>query len=107
MEKKKNGGARPGAGRPRGSTNRVTARELLETADLIVGKPFVVTLLEGYRDSIYADDKKLRTTYEKMILDKVATTLVEAEISDSKDAIAAKQAAFAEALAALAGKTRE
>ena len=42
----------------------------------MLGKPFVVSLLEGYIETIQADDKRNRAVYEKMILDKVATTIV-------------------------------
>lgn len=101
MEKKKVGGARPGAGRPKGSTGKVTAAALLEQAEQTLGKSFIVSLMEGYRDSINAQDNKSRVIYEKMILDKVATTLIEADINDSDDAIESKKRAFAEALAAL------
>lgn len=96
------GGARPGAGRPKGSTDKLTARLLLETCEQIVGKPFEVSLLEGYRDSILNDDRKNRTVYEKMLLDKVSSTLVEADVSTNDDAVTAKQLAFQEALAKLA-----
>lgn len=95
------GGARPGAGRPKGSSDKLTARHLLETCDKIIGKPFEVSLLEGYRDAIFNGDTKNRTVYEKMILDKVSTTLIEAEVTESDDAVAAKAAAFQEALAKL------
>lgn len=97
------GGARAGAGRPQGNTNKLTGKEILETAERMLGKPFVVSLMEGYIDTINSGDARNRVTYEKIILDKTATTLVEAEIKDSKDAIEQKQAAFAEALAKLVG----
>lgn len=97
------GGARPGAGRPKGGTNRLTAKEILETAENMLGKPFVVSLMEGYIQTINEGDTRNRVTYEKIILDKTATTIIEAEIIDSKDAIEAKQAAFTEALAKLVG----
>ena len=98
----KHGGARPGAGRPKGSTGKITAQVLLDAATKIIGKPFEVSLLEGYRDSILNDDRKNRVIYEKMLLDKVSSTLIEAEVTDSDDAMAAKQTAFQEALAKLA-----
>jgi hypothetical protein len=101
------GGAQPGAGRPRGQTNRLTAREILETAGSMLGRPFVVSLLEGYIETINSDDRRNRAVYEKMILDKVATTIVEAEITDTSESVAAKTAAFAEALAALTGVRNE
>ena len=101
------GGARKGAGRPKGGTNRLTAKEILETAENMLGKPFIVSLMEGYIDTINTGDTRNRVTYEKIILDKTATTIIEAEITDSKDAIEAKQAAFAEALAKLVGLDSE
>jgi hypothetical protein len=103
----KNGGARPGAGRPKGTTNRLTAKEILDTAESMLGKPFVVSLMEGYIDTINTGDTRNRVTYEKIILDKTATTIIEAEITDSKDAIEQKQAAFADALAKLVGVSKE
>jgi hypothetical protein len=104
---KGHGGARPGAGRPKGTSNRLTAKEILDTAETMLGKPFVVSLLEGYIDTINSGDARNRVTYEKIILDKTATTIIEAEITDGKDAIEAKQAAFAEALAKLVGTSPE
>jgi len=98
---KQHGGARPGAGRPKGSTDKITARMLLDACTTIVGKPFEVSLLEGYRDAIISDDRRNRAVYEKMLLDKVSSTLIEAEVSAPEDQIAAKAQAFQEALAKL------
>lgn len=95
------GGARPGGGRPKGSGNKITAKDLLETAERVVGKPFAVSLLEGYRDSILNGDTKIRTTYEKMLLDKTASTLFEAEVNDTAEAVDAKRTAFLSALESL------
>jgi len=101
------GGARAGSGRPAGSTTKVTAQALIDQAQATLGKSFIVSLMEGYQDSILDNDRKSRILYEKMILDKVATTLIEAEITDSEAAIDAKQAAFRAALAAAMGQARE
>jgi hypothetical protein len=98
---KRHGGARAGAGRPRGTTDKLTARLLLETCQQVIGKPFEVSLLEGYRDAIRADDRRNRAVYEKMLLDKVSSTLIEAEVTETEDGVAAKALAFQEALAKL------
>jgi hypothetical protein len=95
------GGARAGAGRPKGSTEKLTARLLLETCDQVIGKPFEVSLIEGYKQAIDLDDRRNRAVYEKMILDKVSTTLIEAEVTESEDTVTAKALAFQEALAKL------
>jgi hypothetical protein len=94
------GGVRDGAGRPKGSTTKVTAKDLIEQAEATLGQPFIVSLMEGYAESISDGDRKTRVVYEKMILDKIATTLIEAEVTDSEATIDARQAVFATALAA-------
>lgn len=100
------GGARDGAGRPQGSTHKVTAKMILERAESIVGKPLVDSLLEGYRDTILDGDRKHRVIYEKILIDKVATTLFDVEVTESEDLITAKQQAFAQALAAIATEVK-
>lgn len=104
--KGKNGGARPGAGRPKGSTNKITAQELIDTAESVIGKPFIVSLLEGYQDTILQGDRKTRVMYEKMIIDKVISDKQEVEITNPEDMIEAKAAAFAEALVSLTNKDK-
>ena len=95
---KKRGGAREGAGRPKGSGNKITAQDLIDTANKVIGKPFVVSLFEGYQDSIKNGDKKVRVMYEKMIIDKVVADRQQVEVSESEDTTAMKAEAFAEAL---------
>ena len=104
--KKAWGGARPGAGRPKGSTDKVTARHILECAERIIGKPLIESVMEGYRDTILDGDRKHRTIYEKMLVDKVATTLFDVEVTESEDVITAKREAFASALAAIATEVK-
>ena len=100
-QSKQHGGKRVGAGRPKGTTDKLTARLLLETCQQVIGKPFEVSLLEGYRDAIVSDDRRNRATYEKMLLDKVSSTLIEADIVETDDQVTAKALAFQEALAKL------
>ena len=97
------GGARVGAGRPKGSGNKITAQDLLEAAEAVTGKPFIVNLFEGYQKSILENNNKIRVVYEKMIIDKVVADRQQVEIVENEDAVAAKHAAFAAALADLAG----
>ena len=104
MEKKNNyGGVRAGAGRPRGSGNKVTAQDLLDAAQQVVGKPFVISLVEGYKKSIDENNNKLRVMYEQIIIDKVVADRHQVEVEESEDTVAAKQEAFKTALAAIVG----
>lgn len=100
MERKSNyGGARAGAGRPKGSGNKITAQDLLDAAHKVNGKPFVVNLMEGYQRSIDENNNKVRVMYEKMILDKVIADRQQIEVVESDEALQVKRLAFAEALA--------
>ena len=104
---KVNGGARPGAGRPKGGTNKISAVALIEGAERIIGKPFIDSLLEGYKDSILNGDRKTRVTYEKLILDKIISDKQEVEVINAQEAIDAKTKAFAEAMAELTNKNNK
>jgi hypothetical protein len=95
------GGARPGAGRPKGSTALITARTLVEAIENEAGKPFEVMLAEGYVDAVHNGDHKTRLEYERMILGKVVSDRTSVEVVESEDLAAQKAQAFAEALLAL------
>lgn len=95
------GGARPGAGRPKGSTALITARTLVEAIEAESGKPFEQMLAEGYVDAVTNNDSRTRLEYERMILGKVVSDRTAVELTESEDMVENKRAAFAEALAAL------
>jgi len=101
VDEPKHGGAREGAGRPKGSTHKITAREILNQAESMLGKPLVISILEGYRDTIYNGDTKGRQVYEKMLLDKTAATMMDVEVEDVGDQVTLKSLAFSEAIKAL------
>jgi hypothetical protein len=106
MEKKKissRGGARKGAGRPKGSTNSVSVAGLLGAIDLEVGRPYIELLAEDFAHA-RANDRNLAQKYHHLIMSKVAATLTAVETTEGEDAVTAKALAFAEALKALAGK---
>ena len=106
MEKQKkpngHGGARPGAGRPKGSVDKVSINNILTAIDTTGGKSYVQALAE---DFVHAreNDRHLAQKYHNLILSKVAATLTQVEVTENEDLVEAKAAAFQEALAALAG----
>jgi len=101
------GGAREGAGRRKGSTNKVSGKDLLEAAERIIGKPFLESLMEGYRDTILDGDRKHRVVYEKIIVDKVASNLFDVEVTEDVDAVQAKREVFAAAIAQVMESQRD
>jgi|APCry1669190646_1035306.scaffolds.fasta_scaffold29962_3 hypothetical protein len=103
----KHGGARAGAGRPKGTGNKITAKELLDQCQKTIGIPFAQSLMEGYRDAIHDDDRKHRVIYEKIIVDKVASTMFDVEVDDTTEIVSAKQLAFAEAIKQIINKDKD
>jgi len=97
------GGARAGAGRPKGSTALITAATLIRAIEDRGARPFEELLAEGYIDSIEQNNRKLRIEYERLFLGKVLSDRVAVDVSESEDIIEAKKLAFAEALGKLTG----
>ena len=98
------GGARKGAGRPKGSRNAVTIENLLEIVEVKTnGQPYEALLVDDFLEARRNRDTQLMVKYHNLILNKVMNSLAKVEVTDSKDAVEAKQLAFAEALAKLTG----
>ena len=98
------GGPRPGSGRKKGSTEQVTIDGLLlEVKARSNGKPYEALLVEDFLQARTRGDTQLTVKYHNLILNKVMTSMAKIEITEPQDAIEAKQAAFADALAKLTG----
>ena len=98
------GGAKPGAGRPKGSTEQVTIGGLLTALkDKSNGKNYEEILVEDFMKARDRDDTQLTVKYHNLILNKVMVHLAKIEVTDSQENIENKQMAFAEALAKLTG----
>ena len=105
---KKKGGAMPGAGRPKGSTEQVTIGGLLASLkNKANGKNYEDLLVEDFLKARNNGDSQLTVKYHNLILNKVMIAQARIEVTDSEDAIEAKQLAFAEALAKLTGISKE
>jgi hypothetical protein len=106
-EKKKissRGGARPGCGRKKGSKNYVSVEDLLSSLEARSGgQRYEELLVEDFISARQEGDKNIVLKYHNLILNKVMNTLAKIEVTDSQDAIEAKQLAFAEALSKLTG----
>lgn len=110
MEQKKNnghGGARPGAGRPKGSSNKVTMELLLESLDKSLGRPYHEQLADNYVQAVNRSDWSGVRDYDRVFLGKVVADKQEVEVITQEDAIATRAAAFAEAMAALSQNTNK
>ena len=109
LPKKKNqGGARPGAGRKKGGQNLVSVNSLLAALEeKSKGQTYEQILVEDFLKARTNNDTQLTVKYHNLILNKVMNTLAKVEITDSQDAIEAKQIAFQDALAKLVGISKD
>jgi len=67
---KKVGGARPGAGRPKGSIQKISGATLLEALEDTLGVPYPVQLANNYLNAL-ATDRGLAAKYDQFFLNKV------------------------------------
>jgi hypothetical protein len=98
------GGARKGAGRPPGARNKVTVQDLLAAIENQTGTGYEQLLVQDFLTARSGNDNHLIHKYHNLISGKILSTLATVEVTDSQDALALKQAAFAEAIAQITGK---
>lgn len=95
------GGARKGAGRPRGSVAKVTISSLLDAIEAQGGQSYTDLLTQDFLMARQGNDHGLTAKYHNLILNKVMATMSAVEITNPQDELDAKQAAFTAALAKL------
>ncbi len=105
--KSTHGGARPGAGRKPGSTNKISAQAIIDSLEHHLGIPYEDQLALNYLDALQHNDRTLRASYDRLFLGKIVADKVDVNVSESADALASKQAAFAEAIAQITGIRKE
>lgn len=102
------GGYRHNAGRPKGVKPAVTITGLLsELSKQTGGRNYDELLVEDFLQARNEGDKVTTLKYHNLILNKVMNTLAKIEVTDSAEAVAAKQLAFTEALSKLTGINQE
>lgn len=101
------GGARPNAGRPAGSSNKISAQAILDSLEHHLGVPYADQLAMNYLDALSHHDRNLRASYDRLFLSKVVADRIDIDVTESIDAIAAKQAIFAAAVAQITPKSQD
>lgn len=97
------GGAREGAGRPKGSGNKIKLEDLLADIETATNMPYTQRIALNYVEAIDRSDWARVENYDKAFLNKIVADRQTVEVVESEDAIEAKKAAFAEALSKLTG----
>jgi hypothetical protein len=97
------GGARPGAGRPKGSTNKLKMEDLLKDLESALGRPYGEQIADNYVTSINRSDWASVRDYDKVLLAKMIADKSEVEVNNAQDVLEAKEQAFRDALTSLQG----
>lgn len=100
------GGARKGGGRPKGSTTKIKIEDLMEKIELQSGQTYAELLASNYVQAIQRSDWNGVRDYDKAFMNKMIAEKVDIDVKDSEDAVAAKSAAFAAALATLQSRSK-
>lgn len=85
-QKKSHGGARPGSGRKKGSTQKLSAVDLLDQIAR-KDKPFAVGLAEDYAQARRSGNQDLVVKYQQMILSKVIADRVEQDVTSNGETL--------------------
>jgi hypothetical protein len=96
------GGARKGAGRPKGSGHKIRLEDLMTDIETELGMPFSQRLAMNYSLAIHRDDWNQVNIYDRALLNKLVADKAEVEVTSSEDTVAQRQRAFAEAIAKIA-----
>ena len=99
------GGARPGAGRPKGLSNKLSGQAILDQIEMTLGIPYAEQLVNNYMNCILEQDKNMIHQYDKLFLSKVVADKVDIDVTIAEDAIEAKRRAFEEALQTIKDRT--
>jgi hypothetical protein len=95
------GGARPGAGRPKGSTSKLTLEDLVGHIEHHVGRSFAEQVAISYASAINRADHAGVRDYEKILLGKMVSDKQEVEVINTETEAETRQLVFQEALAKL------
>ena len=99
------GGARPGGGRPKGSTTKIKIEDLMAQIELQSGETYDQLLARNYVLAIHREDWGGVRDYDKAFMNKMIADKSEVTTVDGADALALKTAAFAQAIAQITGIT--
>jgi hypothetical protein len=97
------GGARVGSGRKKGSTTKIKIEDLMAQIELQSGESYDQLLARNYVGAIQRSDWGGVRDYDKAFMNKMIADKSEITTVESTDAIAQKQAAFAEAIRQITG----
>ena len=99
------GGARPGAGRPKGSSNKITMDNILQNLDQQLGRSYAEQIAMNYMSAIQRGDYAGIRDYDRVLLGKVIADRQHIETVESEDTTIQKAEAFADALRNLSQTT--
>ena len=98
---KKWGGARPGAGRPKGSSNKIRIEDLIDSIEDRSGMTFPEQVAANYVAAITREDWARVENYDRALLNKIVADKNDITVEDVGDTVKVKEMAFQQAISAI------
>ena len=95
------GGKREGAGRPKGSSNKIRIEDLIDSIESRSGMSFTDQVASNYVAAIVREDWARVENYDKALLNKVVADKSEITVEEIGDAVSSKAEAFKAAIEAI------
>lgn len=92
------GGARPGAGRPKGSTHKIKIEDLIDSIETMAGMTYAERFSLNYMEAIGREDWTKVENYDRALLNKIVADKQEILVEDISDSIEIRRKALIAAL---------
>ena len=92
------GGARPGAGRPKGSTHKIKIEDLIDSIENMAGMSYAERFSLNYMEAIGREDWTKVENYDRALLNKIVADKQEIVVEDITDNIEIRRKLLIEAL---------
>lgn len=81
------GGPRPNSGRPKGSTNKLSAADLLNSLENELGRPYAEQLAKNYKKTIDENNTDAIRAYDTLIVNKIVATKIEQDVTSNGETV--------------------
>jgi len=106
-QKSGRGGVRPGAGRPKGTSNKIKIEDLIDSIESRSGMSFQDQIASNYVAAIVREDWARVENYDKALLNKIVADKTDITVENVGDDLNLKAEAFKAAIEALTPKTHD
>ena len=101
------GGVRPGAGRPKGSSNKISIEDLIDSIETRSGMSYTDQIASNYVSAIQREDWSRVENYDRALLNKIVADKSEVLVESNDDIMDTKRTAFLAAMNQIIGINKD